>query len=81
MAETVYDLFVYADVTDPTERTGGSVPKVGDSAEEWFGATGRDQVIVAAGPGIHEGRVTVVIGPGPGPMPEVQALLDRLNES
>jgi hypothetical protein len=74
---TTYDLLVYHDLSDPTERSGGGVPSVGDRAEEWFGSIGKDRHVVAVGPGIHEGRVTVVLAHGDRPMPEVQALLDR----
>jgi hypothetical protein len=75
---TAYDLLVYHDLSDPTERSGGTIPSVGDNAEEWFGEIGRDRNVVAVGPGIHEGRVTVVLAHRHSPMPEMQAMLDRL---
>ena len=78
--ETTYDLLVYHDMTDPTPSTGGAVPSVGDPAERWFGTLGRNRHVVAVGPGIHEGRITVVLAHGRRPMPEVQALLDRAAE-
>ena len=74
---TAYDLLVYHDLSDPTERTGGTIPSVEDNAEEWFGDIGRHRNIVAVGPGIHESRVAVVLAHRHGPMPEMQALLDR----
>jgi hypothetical protein len=77
---TAYDLLVYHDLSDPTESTGGRVPSVGARADEWFGDLGRDRHVVAVGPGIHEGRVMVVLAHGSGPMKEIQALLDRLEE-
>ena len=76
--ETMYDLFVYHDLHDPTMTTGGSVPSVGDAAERWFGAIGRERHVVAVGPGVHPGRVTVVLAHGDRPMTEVQELLNRL---
>jgi len=77
---TTYDLLVYHDLSDPTDRTGGTVPSVGDNAGEWFGSLGRDRRVVAVGPGIHDGRITVVLAHGHGPMPEMQALLERQAE-
>jgi hypothetical protein len=78
MPRTDYDLLVYHDLSDSTESTGGSVPSVGQSAEDQFGEIGRDRHVVAVGPGIHQGRVTIVLAHGKQPMPELQALLDRL---
>lgn len=72
----LYDLLIYHDVSD--DETGA--PAVGEPAEPRFGPFGKDRQVVAVGPGIHEGRVTVVLAHGPGPMAEVQALLDRLKE-
>jgi hypothetical protein len=75
---TAYDLLVYHDVSDPTERTGGAIPSVGDDAESWFGSKiGGDRHVVAVGPGIYEGRVTVALAHSNRPMPELQALIDR----
>jgi hypothetical protein len=74
---TNYDLLVYHDMSDPTESTGGKVPSVGERAEDWFGDLGADRHVVAVGPGIHEGRVTVVLAHGHRPMKDVQALLDK----
>jgi hypothetical protein len=74
---TSYDLLVYHDLADPTERTGGTIPSVGDDAEALFGELGRNRRVVAVGPGIHERRVAVVLAHSHGPMPEMQALLDR----
>lgn len=73
-----YDLLVYHDMSDNTESTGSRVPSVGDKAEEWFGGLGKDRHVVAVGPGVHEGRVTVVLAHGSRPMAEVQAVLDTL---
>jgi hypothetical protein len=75
------DLFVYHDMSDPTDSTGGSAPVVGERADKWFGALGRDRYVVALGPGVHEGRISVVLAHGARPMTEVQALLDRLPEA
>jgi hypothetical protein len=76
--ETYFDLLVYHDLTDPTKSTGGTVPEVGDDAEKRFGSEiGHARHVVAVGPGIHDGRVTVVLAHGKRPMPEVQAMLDR----
>jgi len=74
---TSYDLLVYYDLADPTERTGGTIPSVGDDAEPLFGELGRDRRVVAVGPGIHERRVAVVLAHSHGATPEMQALLDR----
>lgn len=79
--ETSYDLLVYHDLSDPTATTGGTIPSVGDDAETRFGsAIGHSRHVVAVGPGIHDGRVTVVLAHGKRPMPEIQALLDRQPE-
>jgi hypothetical protein len=75
--ETGYDLFVYHDLSDPTASTGGTIPTVGERAER-FGDLGKERHVVAVGPGIHPGRVTVVLAHGHRPMKEVRALLDRL---
>jgi len=75
--ETGYDLLVYHDLSDPTASTGGTVPTVGESGER-FALIGKDRHVVAVGPGIHPGRITVVLAHGDRPMPEMQALLDRL---
>jgi hypothetical protein len=77
--ETYYDLLVYHDLADPTETTGGTIPQVGESAER-FGPFGKDRHVAAVGPGIHPGRITVVLAHGTQPMPELQALLDRAGE-
>lgn len=71
--EHTYDLLVYHDMTDTRDSP---IPHVGESAEARFGAQYKDQFIVAVGPGIHEGRTTVVVAHGHRPMEEVQALLD-----
>jgi hypothetical protein len=77
--ETIYDLLVYYDLSDSTGSTGGLVPSVGDRADEWFGdRIGGGRYVVAVAPGVHEGRITVVLAHGRRPMPELQALLDRL---
>lgn len=75
--ETVYDLLVYHDLIDPTGRTGGTIPSVGDDAEALFGEIGRHRRVVAVAPGVHEGRITVVLAHSDRPMPEIQAILDR----
>jgi hypothetical protein len=77
---TAYDLLVYHDVSDSTERTGGAVPSVGDRADEWFGQLGENRYVVAVGPGIHEDRVTVVLAHGNRAMPEFEELLARQAE-
>ena len=73
-----YDLLIYHDMTDNTESTGDDFPAVGAAAEKWFGGLGKDRHVVAIGPGIHEGRATVVLAHGSRPMHEVQELLNRL---
>lgn len=78
---TSYDLLVYHDLSDSTDTTGGAVPKVGDKADEWFGPFGEDRNVVAVGPGVHEGKVTVVLAHGNRPMTRLQALLDQQAES
>lgn len=78
---TSYDLLVYHDLSDSTETTGGAVPKVGDKAYEWFGPFGEDRYVVAVGPGVHEGKVTVVLAHGNRPMTRLQALLDQQADS
>jgi hypothetical protein len=76
---TSYDLLVYYDTSDSTTTTGGTIPRVGDRAEEWFGEKiGKDRHVVAVGPGIHKGRVAVVLAHGSRPMAELQAMLDQL---
>ena len=74
---TRYDLLVYHDLTDYTASSGGTVPKPGESAAR-FGDIGRDRNVIAVGPGIHKGRVTVVLAHRHPPMPEMQALLDLM---
>jgi hypothetical protein len=77
-----YDLLIYHDLSDDTERTGDRAPDVGDDAADWFGELGRDRHVVAVGPGIHgRDRVTVVLAHGNRPMPEIQAMLDALRQS
>jgi hypothetical protein len=75
---TQYDLLVYHDLSDPTERTGGATPTVGDDAEKWFGPIGKGLHVVAVAPGFHEGRIAVVLAHGKQPMPALQLRLDRL---
>ena len=68
---TAYDLLVYHDFTDPTDtplQLGDSASKLGFPPE---------LQVVAIGPGVHEGRTTVVLAHGFGPMPRMQALLDQ----
>ena len=65
-----YDLLVYHDFTDPTDTP----LEIGDSASKLGFAP--EMQVVAIGPGIHEGRTTVVLAHGFGPMPRMQALLD-----
>jgi hypothetical protein len=71
-----YDLLVYHDLCDYTENSGDRVPSVGDAADGLFGDLGKDRYVVAVGPGIHEGRITVVVGQRTSPMRGLQALLD-----
>jgi hypothetical protein len=75
--ETGYDLLVYHDLSDPTATTGGTIPRVGDRGER-FADIGKERHVVAVGPGIHPGRVTVVLAHNARPMKEIQAMLDRL---
>jgi hypothetical protein len=74
---TAYDLLVYHDLSDPTPSSGGTIPEVGEEAEARFGLLGHDLHVVAVGPGIHPGRVTVVLAHGNRPMEAMQDLLDR----
>jgi hypothetical protein len=69
---TLYDLLIYHDFTDTFEQP----VRVGDSAAI-FGQKFADLHVVALGPGIHEGRRTVVLAHGDRPMTEVQALIER----
>jgi hypothetical protein len=70
-----YDLLVYHDMDDPIHDRP---PSVGQDAGEWFGDTFKDMSVVAVGKGIHEGRITVVVAHGHGPMEEIQKVLDGL---
>lgn len=72
--DLAYDLLVYHDMTDPIHD---GPPAVGTDAGEWFGDAFADLSVVAVGPGIHEGRTTVVLAHSHRPMAEVQHLLDR----
>lgn len=53
-----YDLLTYHDLTDTLHD---DVPVVGQDAGSWFGADYTGLYVTAVGPGIHEGRVTVVL--------------------
>jgi hypothetical protein len=77
--ETGYDLLVYHDLSDPTGTTGGTIPSVGESGDR-FADIGKDRYVVAVGPGIHPGRVTVVLAHSHRPMPEIQEMLNRIAE-
>jgi hypothetical protein len=55
MEPSYYDVLVYRDFA---ERLDGSPPKVGESASRLgFGGL----IVVAVGPGVHEGRSTIVL--------------------
>jgi hypothetical protein len=69
---TLYDLLVYHDFTDTFDQS----VRVGESAAI-FGKQFADLHVVALGPGIHDGRRTVVLAHGDSPMTEVQALIER----
>lgn len=53
-----FDLLVYHDLTDTVHS---QPPSVGQNAEEWFGEGFKDLFVTAVGPGIHDGRITVVL--------------------
>jgi len=69
-----YDLLIYEDLSAPMHQVP---PAVGDAAAPLFGSRFSDHSVVAVGPGIHEGRVTVVLAFGREPMHEIQALLEK----
>lgn len=69
----MYDLLVYHDMTDTTHDFP---PSVGTDAGEWFGDSFKDMTVVGVGPGIHEGRTTVVLAHSGRPMEDVQTFLD-----
>lgn len=70
---SMYDVLIYHDLSDPFDEP----VRVGDPG----GKLGfPDLQVVAIGPGIHEGRTTVVLSHGPGAMDEIQALLNRLHD-
>jgi len=71
----IYDLLVYHDFTD---HLNTSPPPIGARAGDWFGDAFPDLHVVAVGPGIREGRVTVVLAHGERHMEAVQALLDGM---
>jgi hypothetical protein len=53
-----YDLFVYHDMDDPIHD---SAPNIGQDAGEWFGKGFEGLYVTAVAPGIHSGRMTVVL--------------------
>jgi hypothetical protein len=72
------DLLVYHDMTD---YLGADLSHGADAGKE-FGDTFAGYHVVATGSPIHEGKdVTVVLAFGKRPMPEIQALLDKLKDS
>jgi hypothetical protein len=71
-----YDLLVYHDLSDYTESSGDRVPSVGEAADGLFGDLGKNRHVVGVGPGLHEGRITVVLAHRTSPMRALQALLD-----
>jgi len=72
----ILDLLVYHDFTD---TVNDRLPRIGESAEEFYGTGfGEGLYVAAVGPGIHEGRAaTVVLAHGSHPMEDVQKLLDQ----
>lgn len=54
-----YDLFVYHDMDDPIHD---SAPAVGQDAGQWFGQGFENLYVTAVAPGMHTGRITVVLG-------------------
>lgn len=70
----LYDLLVYHDMSDTAHD---SPPPVGTDAGQWFGDSFKDMHVVAVGPGIHQGRTTVVVAHSHHPMDDVQQFLDR----
>lgn len=61
-----YDLFVYHDMDDPSHD---SAPAVGQDAGQWFGQGFENLYVAAVAPGMHTGRITVVLGQH---QPEIQ---------
>jgi hypothetical protein len=53
-----YDLLVYHDMDDLIHD---QPPGIGQDAGKWFGKGFEGLYVTAVGPGIHEGRVTVVL--------------------
>jgi hypothetical protein len=66
---TSYDLLIYKDFTDTFDQSVA----IGDDAAK-FAHPGLS--VVAIGPGIHEGRTTLVLAHGERPMAEIQKLLN-----
>lgn len=54
-----YDLFVYHDMDDAIHD---SAPAVGQDAGQWFGQGFENLYVAAVAPGMHTGRITVVLG-------------------
>jgi hypothetical protein len=69
-----YDLLVYHDMSDSLHD---SPPALGTDAGDWFGDSFSDLSVVAVAPGIHEGRITVVLAHSNRPMEDMQAFFDR----
>ena len=53
-----YDLFVYHDMDDPIHD---SAPTVGQDAGQWFGKGFESLYVTAVAPGMHPGRMTIVL--------------------
>jgi len=48
---STYDLLIYHDLSDYTDRTGGRIPDVGADAEDWFGGLARIDASLRSGRG------------------------------
>ncbi len=53
-----YDLLVYHDLDDPIHDRP---PEIGQDASAWFGKGFEGLFVTVVGPGIHDGRVRVVL--------------------
>ena len=56
MEASRYDVLIYRDFSDPLDE---SPPQVGENAKRL--GFGDELIVVAVGPGIHEGRSTMIL--------------------
>jgi hypothetical protein len=67
-----YDVLTYREISSDDEFTLGPADSQGLGAEGYY--------IVESGPPIHSGKAaTLVVAFGKRPMPEIKAMLERLN--